>query len=254
MKLAIITSAMLTVLNLAPSCDFNQSILVLVGIATAGFICWQSWETHRAATATNKSADVLKGQSGILEQSVAAAEKSAQAALLSVETMRNAERPWMFIEIEKLEQTISQGDQPIFTVKFVNQGRTPAEVVSLDFHLDSRNGIDDFPIPPTYLNGGFSMVSTRMIAPGRPFALPGEPYINLPDNYTSETWDEIKRSQRRATCWGKLVYRDLIKRPASIHVAGNDHGILHETCFCYFWSPRLNEFLITGPLGYNKHT
>jgi hypothetical protein len=52
-----------------------------------------------------------------------------------------------------------------------------------------------------------------------------------------------------------LRYRDLIEQPQTIHAPRNEEvrGI-HETCFCYFYSPRLYDFLITGPYGYNKHT
>lgn len=62
----------------------SESILIVVGIITAGFICWQAWETRRAAKAA--------------QASVEAAQKSADAALLNAQAVMNAERSWIFVE------------------------------------------------------------------------------------------------------------------------------------------------------------
>lgn len=208
---------------------------ILVARSTLNAIRWQAEETAKATQAMRDSLPLQKS--------------SADAALLNAKAVINAERPWMFIEINHVG-----GAGQMFEMIFTNQGRTPAEVVGFEMELECRKSTDDFQSPAQYANEGAVMVSTRLIAPGKPFTPPGEPTINLPDNFIPEQWADIRSSRRRAVCWGRLLYRDLIEVPATIHVAGKDYGTLHETCFCYFWSPALNEFLITGPLGYNKHT
>jgi hypothetical protein len=167
----------------------------------------------------------LREQTRQLVESVAASNKNVKALI-------NSERPWMFLEIARL------GSYPnTFTIKFTNQGRTPAEVVAFTFNLDCRKSTDDFPLQPRYEDKGTVMVSTRTVAPGKSFTPPGEPVIHLPENFPAEQWTEITSSRERALCWGRLLYRDLIEYPSTIHIAGKDYGTLHETCFCYFWSP-----------------
>jgi hypothetical protein len=51
-------------------------ILVIVTGVTAGFICWQSWETKRAAKAAADSVEAINRQAGIMERQTALAERN----------------------------------------------------------------------------------------------------------------------------------------------------------------------------------
>lgn len=185
-----------------------------------------------------------------------ATSRTAVSALAQAVAVINAERPWMFIEITTRAFREIPGEPPesiAFTVKFRNHGKTPAEIVNFDQHPDCRNSTDDLPVPPVYSMEGHVMVHTRMVPPGGEFVPPGEP-VFMPDKFfVAEQWKDIRSSRRRLIYWGRLQYRDLIEDARTIHEL-DKVKVIHETCFCYFWSPRLNEFLITGPLGYNKHT
>jgi hypothetical protein len=78
----------------------------------------------------------------------------------------------------------------------------------------------------------------------------------LDQSFTSEQWADIKTSRQRAMYWGRLRYRDLLEQPLSIHAVTGGETVkgIHEARFCYFYSPALEEFLMAGPPGYNKHS
>jgi hypothetical protein len=151
--------------------------LLSVGILTCFVIGWQSVETRRAANA---------------------AQVSAEAARLNARAIINAERPWMLLDIER-------GTPKTFSFRFTNYGRTPAEIVGFSFVLDYEKSTDDLPSPPEYRDEGTVMASTRIVAPGKLFTSPGEPWIFVPGSFSPEVWSEIERSHLRALCWGRLV-------------------------------------------------
>jgi hypothetical protein len=186
-----------------------------------------------------------------------AAKISAEAASLNAQAIINAERPWLFIEIKTSEGNIVRpGDIPAhcaFSVSFRNYGKTPAEIVGFDQHPDCRDSTDDLPWPPQYALEGRVLVHTRMVPAGETWRDPGESHFYVESFVLEDMWRDIQRSKKRLVYWGRLQYRDLIEQPKTIHEL-TKLGTIHETCFCYFWSPALNEFLICGPLGYNKHT
>jgi len=120
--------------------------LVLVGFLTLGLIWWQAKKTADAAEATQRSVAVLEAQTGILKDSVAAAEKNADAARdaamtsrVSTEAMLNSERAWILAELSwnqdagrVLNFSGTEDGKPVVTtnvcVKLIcrNEGRTPA--------------------------------------------------------------------------------------------------------------------------------
>jgi hypothetical protein len=75
---------------LHPSAEWILAILT--GI-TAGFICWQSWETKRAAEAAADSVEAVNRQAGIMERQTALAERNL--ALLT-----EKERPRVKITVD----------------------------------------------------------------------------------------------------------------------------------------------------------
>ena len=88
-----------------------QWVLVIVTSITAGLICWQAWETRRAAQAAadsvgeiKRQADIMESQKEILEKSVKAAEDNASAAKSGAEAAnKNVE---IFISKERAKLTV----------------------------------------------------------------------------------------------------------------------------------------------------
>lgn len=198
-------------------------------------------------------------QSGHTERAAQSAKESSDAALLNAKAIINAERPWLFIEIKTTAHPpVHPGVVPEhmnFCVNFRNWGKTPAEVVGFDQHLDCTKDTMDLPSPPGYSLEGQVMVHTRMVPPGESWENPGEPCFSPHTFLVDDQWKDIRNSQKRFMYWGRIQYRDLIEESKTIHELKKDRPItIHETCFCYFWSPPLNEFLVAGPVGYNGHT
>jgi hypothetical protein len=245
-------------------------ILTLLAIAE------QTSQTAKAAKATRDSVGYMEQQAGIMDGQLEAMKSSgeqtkalvesadlqakqllnmAKAARLSAESVINSERPWMFINIV-MDIGLVGSDPPVnFRVKFVNTGRTPAEVISFEQHLEPRKSTDDLPVPPKYSTPDEHVLRhTRLVAQGAEWH-DSESYFSLQSNFNGDNWKEIKNSTVRAVYWGRLRYRDLIEQPTTIHeIKGREISGVHETCFCYFYSPALRDFMITGPEGYNKHT
>jgi hypothetical protein len=168
------------------------------------------------------------------KDNAAAASHNAAAASLNAQALINAERPWLVIEVHR-EETAAAGS---FFFRVMNKGRTPAEFISGDATYS-------FQTPPTF---------PPPILPGSaPFNKPDETLI-VQDNgfeiYRNgvKPYAQIARVRQEDNLtlfyYGRIVYRDVI--------AG---GITtHETCWCYAFMTQLDEFIATGPEGYNQHT
>lgn len=189
-------------------------------------------------------------------ESADAAKNTASAGLLHAQAIINSQRPWMFIEIQTVGQSVVANEPPHdmwFSVRFRNHGTTPAEVIGFDQNPDCRIDLEDLPIPPEYNLEGHVFAHTRMVVPNETWEHPGDNTWRPSHFLTEEQWTDIRKSRKRFIYWGRLQYRDLLEDAKSIHELKKAPTI-HETCFCYFWSPPLNKFLICGPIGYNKHT
>lgn len=211
---------------------------IFVARSTLHAIRWQAEETAKATKAMRDSLPLQK--------------EAADAALKNAQAVINSERPWLLLEIK-----FAEGYGTAFTISFRNFGRTPAEVVGFCQHLEPGETGNDLGLPPEpkYYDEGEALKHTRIVAQGRRWTNPGEGGFVLPQNFIADQWKDIQESKIRAVYWGRLRYRDLIEQPRTIHeLEKPDQAIIHETCFCYWWSPRVQDFIIGGPEGYNKHT
>lgn len=213
---------------------------------------------HEQIAEMSVQTDVLERSVDVAKESAEAAKKSADAALLNAQVVINSERPWLFIKIEISAARYDGAglvDNLGFSVSFHNYGKTPAEIVSFEQSPDCRDSTDHLPCPPEYSEEGRVLAHTRMVPSGETWHDLGESYFQPQTFVVGDQWSDIQRSRKRFVYWGRLRYRDLIEQSKTVHELERpaDAGI-HDTCFCYFWSPPLNKFLICGPVGYNKHT
>jgi hypothetical protein len=211
---------------------------------------------ERQAKANEGQLAEIKAAGEQTKRMIEHAGKQADAAFLNAHAVVNAERPWMLINMVVDVGQVGTDPPVSLSVSFINQGRTPAEIISFEQHLDCKQSTGDLPTPPVYSTPeGQVLLHTAMVAPGREWKDRGESSFALSTNFTAEQWQDIRSGRQRALYWGRLRYRDLIEEPRTVHeIAGQQVRGAHETCFCYFYSPALREFLITGPYGYNKHT
>lgn len=205
---------------------------------------------------TDQLIEQARTQAAELHGATEAAIANAHASLANWEALKNSERPWLFINIQTSDAKKDENGtfQSLgFTVSFRNWGKTPAEIINFDQHPECRDDCANLPMPPKYQLEGHVQVHTRMVPAGETWRDIGESYFYATSFLMQDQWKDIQSSRKRFVYWGRLQYRDLIEHPKTIHEL-KDLGTVHETCFCYFWSPALNRFLICGPWGYNKHT
>jgi hypothetical protein len=102
--------------------DSNWWLVIIAGL-TGCVVGWQSWETRKAAKATQQSVDAITGQTELLKASVTVAEKNVDAFI-------NKERAWVFV-MGKVT------DGLVVTLYAENRGQSPARVVSGFFDCET---------------------------------------------------------------------------------------------------------------------
>jgi len=189
-------------------------------------------------------------------RSAKATEDAATAARTNSQSIINSERPWMFIDIavEPVDQFPGRAPFNVsFHVSFRNWGKSPAEVVSFENHVQCFTSTEEMPSTPLYIMEGRIDVHSRMVPQGEQWRDQALSYFHGRDHVTPEDWQEIQATRKLLVYYGRLQYRDLIEDARSIH-AVEQFGPLHNTCFCYFWSPLRNKFFMDGYPKYNNHT
>jgi len=257
--------------NSQPSGVFKPSewVLPLIGVITFLVIAWQSFETRRAANATQKSVAVMEGQSRILRDSVAAAERAADAALLNARALIESERAWLLVRMvpagpylqpvasssareyawgngSRLTQEDIVGGKHLVpeSIAYISQnyGRTSGWLTSLWCDAKIVPEINGLPKKPDYFTRPASIVIPKcddLYAPGGDRT--GR--ITIP-------WADLVPVSRRQSflyVYGMFTYRDVWNKS-------------HETGFCFYWHvPPAGDldpkgWYQEGPEGYNYQT
>lgn len=171
------------------------------------------------------------------------AVKSANAALLNAQAVINSERPWLVIKIERGTQ-LAGGP---FQFVAVNQGRTPAEIVSCRFaFITTATDVDDVPDVPDY--GPYGLMHRPFVGSSAEWRDP-EMFIDIRAMLDADAAlaADVRSNRRRFIVWGRVAYVDVLGEPRGSQP-------IRETRFCYFYSPPLDNFLPAGKLGWNLHT
>jgi hypothetical protein len=221
--------------------------LVAIGVITAGVICWQSWETKRAAQATRTAAEASLNQVEQMKEQTAVAKQAADAALLNAQAIINAERPWLLIK-GKFTGDPAQISSTFGSIgiSFIatNVGRSPAEIIFAEVvkkHLLSGQEILD---RDPFISEGIPDSQQRWthstwIGPGELYYFDG---IGFGFADAPEVWKDLVGGSRDFYVIGYVRYRDAIARE------------IHESRFCYRVPIRTGQMVMTGPIGYNKLT
>lgn len=217
-----------------PGGECTQWILVFVAAITAGFICWQAWETRRSAQAS---------------------AEAAGAALLNAQAVIRSERPWLVVTFLPDKEKLGS-----FRFSCRNKGKTPAKVISMSAKLDIVASLDKLVIPPDY-SSAVQMPDLRLIVPDKSFRI--GPGVN-PELFLLNHLDKRPSvNDRRAflVYYGNVIYRD------TFYQDGRSEGV-HETCWCFVYGPSHGEkfdranlpnqagtFVRSGPAEeYNQYT
>jgi hypothetical protein len=126
----------------------SQWIFVIITGITAGFICWQSWETRKAAQAS---------------------QKSVKAAERSTDILVSSERAWVSIKTDMATFDPAAPDaHHYFHWRIQNTGKSVAELISTDARCLIWNGYDDLPELPE-LGHAEIIFNGRILAPNEPY-------------------------------------------------------------------------------------
>jgi hypothetical protein len=186
----------------------------------------------------------IERQTAAAEIVAAAAQETAQAALLNAQAIVNSERPWILVAVEP-----SLGIENSFRLTATNRGRSPGTIVA---NLDQiKIAVDEASLPAT--------PEYKIGEPSAPFV----PIILIPGEFTviktfsrdgvrglcasEESFQRIENWEEKVFIYGKITYKDLIAPP------GKE---LHETswCFWYIHGSKKSGLVIAGPPDYNAHT
>jgi hypothetical protein len=186
----------------------------------------------------------IERQTGAVEAAATAAADTAQAALLQVQGVVNADRPWLLIGVEP-----SPGIENSFNITATNRGRSPATVISaLDLVIFAVDDADLPAFPP--------LMAAESAAPSVPMILlPGEfitvKTIKREDARalcaSDEKFKQIENWEKKIFLCGKVVYNDLVA-PAG--------KATHESNWCcwFIHGRQRSGLAIAGPPEYHLHT
>jgi hypothetical protein len=213
----------------------SQWILIIVGTITAAFICWQAWETRRAANAAANSVAAIKTQTGVLERQAKASEDSANAANRTAEAIIKIDRAWIDIYL-------MQTGAAVYRMEVTNRGRTVARIKG--YSLVPRFSAPAEKLPedsrPYNFNTTQTVNASKLLEPRQ------EPWIaeelNLVQSLSKEDFAAVWANRRGLSYYGVMKYEDIAGEP-------------HETEFCYYFdsSPGHRLVRVNAP-EYNKHT
>lgn len=180
-------------------------------------------------------------QSVDMDKSIAVANKAADAAALSAKSLINVERPWLVIQFA---QDSKEPGRFIFSC--INQGRTPAKVISISAEHKFVADPSRLPTPPIY--------DSPAIAPKLTLIVHRDSFpINHGIDPTKEALradkhQGVQNGQQFLMYYGNIIYRD------TFFPNDADQG-LHETRWCFVYSGGSNPtFKRNGPAEYDHYT
>jgi hypothetical protein len=187
----------------------------------------------------------IRKQTHIGLRSARAAKESAKAALLNAKAVINAERAWLVVGVEQVNNT-DTGALPIYVFTCLNQGKTPATIKTIDAGYSVVK--DPFELPVPVRDGDLS----PRVLPQRTFIVSRDSFKIHPEVAPDSILYSINgrfelESSDFVMFYGRIVYEDIFpswgpgRKP-------------HETRWCYAYDPATGRLISTGPDEYNNHT
>jgi hypothetical protein len=170
-----------------------------------------------------------------IERQTKAGEDAANAALLNAQALINAERPWLVVEASGF---------PYITLKMVNKGRTPAQLIWYSKVLSVSDHLLAEPMGEPhygkyYDEVGIQIMNVPMIFPDGDMPAGGYSVTVLQQEFP-ERWKEICAKKRQLHIYSAIKY----KGPLS-----ND---VYVTKYCFL--VKSTGAVMSGDPGYNHHT
>jgi hypothetical protein len=210
-----------------------QWILVIVTAITAGFICWQAWETRRAARAAADSVIAIQRQTGVLERQAKASEDAAQASQKTAEAIVKIERAWIDVYLTRFTSTE-------YRMEVTNCGRTVAKIKN--YSLASKLSDPGEKTTTPYNFEYSTRVSCSKLLEPRDTAWIAMT-LNLIKDLGKEDLAAVWNKKKGLAYYGIIRYDDTAGEP-------------HETEFCYYFEAAQESrcLLRVQAAEYNTHT
>ncbi|HXZ12145.1 MAG TPA: hypothetical protein VEG64_07110 [Candidatus Sulfotelmatobacter sp.] len=205
----------------------------MVASITAVFICWQAWETRRAAKAAADSVAAIQKQTSVLERQAEASEKAAEAAKDSADASVRIERAWVDVYVV-------QTGPAMYRIEVTNCGRTVAKI--RNYSLAPKLSPVNFNIP----EGREAYIFDRTIACSKYLVPNIAPWVitnlNLNLDLGTGEFDLVWQGKKRLSYVGVVRYDDISDQR-------------HETEFCYYFDLSRGKSLVrVEAQEYNRHT
>lgn len=193
--------------------SWPEGITAWLVLFTLYFVACQSWDTRKAASAT---------------------EIAANAALKQADHMVASERAWLTAQVLDFAEPAQGSDLIWISVPITNRGKTPARIDSIV--VTSRL----IPVPETsYGMPGLLpetpdyAVPKAIAAEGRDIIIgPDETFHDMPVYIHPREWEQVKAKKLSLYVYGFVDYFDTLE------------GLRHRTAFCsIYWrtDPKYNE-------------
>ena len=228
--------------------EWFTGILAIVGVLQVGTMIWQAWLLRGTLKEIKTQAGHMERQTKILEDSVAVAQKAADAALANAQAVITSERAWLVVRLKEInKQEIPKDGDMRFGWEIENVGKTPAKLIEAGaramFDLDAN------PLPETPNYGFPDTFSERILVPGAKLTL-WACWFKLENGiYHDLRQTEPVKIADLLVCFGYVKYRDMF-----------DGTEEHISCFCdgAFIAGRTVGGPVTpwdfAPSGYTKCT
>ena len=212
--------------------ELALTLVIAIAAAVQAFgIIWQIFIYKKQSRLMARSLSATR-------KSALAAEKSAEAAMLSSKSLIGSERSWVLVAIDETEDEVF--DPWIFKLRATNHGNSPAEILWVYSTYSALYLGDDLPEEPDYGVTDRIFGHRRWIPSGEGFDV-DKLNIALPTAEDPVEFADLQAGRKWLWVYGVIRYRDSIS-PST-----------HESRFCYLVNFQTGP-RIDGPAGYNDCT
>jgi hypothetical protein len=206
----------------------------LLVLATIGLV----WVGIRQANILKKHEEWMEKHDEKLGKLAKSASDNASAANATATTadhsavaIKNIHRAWVLF----VWQQIPHGTAEEFTFSIRNWGQTPARIdcVMFDERVWVRSDLGNIPAASTFFT------FPHILAPSEHWTIRR---VNAKGVAGGE-WSAVYNGTKVCVWHGMISYRDVL-----------DEATIHETWFCYWYSPKEVGLHVGGPPEYNKAT
>jgi hypothetical protein len=213
--------------------EWIMSILTFFYVALTGVYVWYSRKT---LTELQRQIGLIEKQDIATNRQLEISEKSANAALLSAQSLIRAERSWMLITNQ------SKAFDPFnLDLKATNHGNCPAEIIWVFQKEAILDPNESLPAEPFYGRPDIIFGHRQWLPHGKSITINDCNVAEIAADSDDGIWEQLRSGRKQLWVYGIVRYRDGLSPE------------LHESRFCYKIHRQVGP-MIAGPHSYNDCT